>query len=142
MKTSTLFVLSTAALSLALITGCAGGGAGSASASNEAAPGVGEGKQHTVSAAEESTAHGSTPLSGSYTKLWINGMGCPQCVSNIDLQLERQLDASDLRVDLESGIVYANFAKTRPSPDQIAKATEDAGLTLAKIESASTPFAR
>lgn len=142
MKTSTLFVLTTATLSLALITGCAGGGARSASASDEAPSQVGEGKLHTVSAAEQATAHGQTPLSGAYAKLWINGMGCPQCVSNIDLQLDRQLDASDLRVDLESGIVYAHFAKARPSPDQIVKATEDAGLTLAKIESASTPFAR
>lgn len=142
MKTSTMFVLASAALPLALLSGCAGGGTRSTAATNEAAPQVGEGKQHSVSEAELATTRGSSPVAGAYTKLWINGMGCPQCVSNIDLQLERQLDAADLRVDLESGIVYANFAKTRPSPDQIAKATEDAGLTLAKIESAATPFSR
>ena len=141
----TMIATMISASGLMLLAGCAsGGGPGTAGGDSTAstAPRVGEGKHHTVTAAEQATAHGSTPIAGEYAKLWINGMGCPQCVSNIDLQLERQLSASDVKVDLKDGIVYARFAKSRPTPDQINQATEDAGLTLAKVESSATPLSR
>jgi copper chaperone CopZ len=133
-------VLSALFTTLGVISGCGTGGAPSAGSSSSGAPVGREGITHRVSAAEAATAHGSTPIAGEYAKMWVNGMGCPQCVTNIDLQLERQLGASDLKVDLKEGVVYARFAKDRPTPDQISKATDDAGLTLAKMEVSKSPF--
>ncbi len=95
-----------------------------------------EGIEHRVSGADVASTKGATPLETPKVVLWINGMGCPQCVTNVDLQLERIKGAQDIRVDLSSGKVSATFTESpRPTPDRLAKAIDDAGLTLVKIES-------
>lgn len=129
------------------LSGCASGPAASgggpstsrAVAEGRAEPGA-EGLIHRVTEADLATTRGSQPVEGQYVKLWVNGMGCPQCVTNIDFQLERRLSATDVRVDLGEGVVYARFPRTRPTPDQLRNATTDAGLTLVKVVSSSTPI--
>jgi hypothetical protein len=129
------------------LSGCASGpttsGAGAptsrAVAEGRAEPGA-EGLIHRVTEADLATTRGGQPVEGEYVKLWVNGMGCPQCVTNIDFQLERRLSATDVRVDLGEGVVYARFPRTRPTPDQLRNSTSDAGLTLVKVVSSSTPL--
>ncbi len=118
---------------LMVLGGCAGsrgGGGGSAGNPDENAV------VHTVSAADLASTKGTKPVESEEVVLWINGMGCPQCVTNVDLQLERIKGAKDVRVDLANGKVAVRFEKQpRPTPERIAKAVSDAGLTLVKIES-------
>lgn len=114
--------------------GCAGGSS-SATASGGEAGAV----THQASEADRASTHGSSPVQGPYVRLAVNGMGCPQCVTNVDEQLERQLGAKDVRVNLESGIVTARFDRV-PTPDQLNKAIDDAGLTLVKVEASPTPL--
>lgn len=119
---------------LMVLGGCAGsrGGGGGSVAGNPDENAV----MHTVSAADLASAKGTKPVASKDVVLWINGMGCPQCVTNVDLQLERIDGAKDVRVDLANGKVAVRFEKEpRPTPDRIAKAVSDAGLTLVKIES-------
>lgn len=117
------------------LAGCAGsrgGGGGGASAGNPDENAV----THNVSAADIASTKGTKPVASKEVVLWINGMGCPQCVTNVDLQLERINGAKDVRVDLANGKVAVRFEKEpRPTPERIAKAVSDAGLTLVKIES-------
>lgn len=120
---------------LMVLGGCAGsrgGGSGGAVAGNPDENAV----VHTVSAAELASTKGTKPVESEEVVLWINGMGCPQCVTNVDLQLERIDGAKDVRVDLANGKVAVRFVRQpRPTPERIAKAVSDAGLTLVKIES-------
>ncbi len=113
-------------------TGSRGGGRGGAVAGNPEENAV----MHSVTAADLASTKGTKPVASKDVVLWINGMGCPQCVTNVDLQLERIDGAKDVRVDLANGKVAVRFEKDpRPTPDRIAKAVSDAGLTLVKIES-------
>ncbi|CAN5857069.1 hypothetical protein BH11PLA1_BH11PLA1_20650 [soil metagenome] len=90
---------------------------------------------HVVSPADLATAHSTAAIPTENVTLWINGMGCPQCVTNVDLQLERIRGAKDVRVDLGSGKVTARFVETpRPSPQDLFQAVDNAGLTLVKVE--------
>lgn len=134
--------LALGSITLSLLGACAGGGearvGGASPSTTVQAGGEPEGIYHSVTEADKATTRGGTPIAGSYSKLWINGMGCPQCVTNVDLQLERQFKATDIRVDLESGIVYAHFPAKRPTPDQLTSAVTDAGVTLVKVESAES----
>ncbi len=118
--------------SMLFLSGCAASsGAGSAKASKE------EGIKHRVSESDIASTKGATPIASPKIALWINGMGCPQCVTNVDLQLERIKGTKDIRVDLANGKVYATFTESPlPTPDRLSKAIDDAGLTLVKIEPA------
>ncbi|MBL0871571.1 MAG: heavy-metal-associated domain-containing protein [Phycisphaerales bacterium] len=122
---------------LMVLGGCAGSRAGGSGGGGSVAGNPDENAvMHTVTAADLASAKGSTPVASKDVVLWINGMGCPQCVTNVDLQLERIDGAKDVRVDLANGKVAVRFEKEpRPTPDRIAKAVSDAGLTLVKIES-------
>lgn len=125
--------ITTALSSLILAVSLAGCASGGARVQTEE-----EGIRHNVTDKDLASTRGSTPVPSADVVLWINGMGCPQCVTNVDLQLERIDGAKDIRVDLAAGKVYAKFTKQpRPTPDRIAKAIDDAGLTLVKIEAKS-----
>ncbi len=146
-RVSTAVLLLGGAVMLLHLSGCAAGSAASGSgastsravAEGRAEPGA-EGLIHRVTPADLATTRGGQPVEGEYVKLWVNGMGCPQCVTNIDFQLERRLSATDVRVDLGEGVVYARFPRTRPTPDQLRSSTTDAGLTLVKVQSSSNPL--
>lgn len=90
---------------------------------------------HQVSEADKATAHGATPIASDKAVLWVNGLGCPQCASNIDLQLLKVKGVKGVRVDLGAGKVAVDLTgSARPSPDQLAKAVDRAGFTLVKVE--------
>jgi copper chaperone CopZ len=121
-------------LAAALAVGLAGCATGSDTADSPAAFEPGS-VVHSVSASDRAAAQSADPIAADSATLWINGMGCPQCVTNIDLQLERQFNAKDIRVDLAEGKVRATFPTKRPSPKDLARATKDAGLTLVRVAS-------
>lgn len=89
---------------------------------------------HTYTPVEYTAAHDEAPLKAASATLFVNGMGCPLCVSNVDKQLVRVSGVQSVKVDLGAGTVDVGLAgKTKPSAAALAKAVDDAGLTLVKI---------
>lgn len=75
------------------------------------------------------------PIRADSATLYVNGLGCPLCATNVDKQIERIAGVSVLSVDLSEGIVRVAMAgKGRPSPHDFHAAVEDAGFTLVRIE--------
>jgi copper chaperone CopZ len=90
---------------------------------------------HQTTAADIAMTKSTEPLSTTVATLYVNGMGCPLCATNIDLQLERVKGVQTVNVDLGVGKVDLTLGgKERPSPARLARAVEDAGFTLVKIE--------
>lgn len=119
-----------------VLGGCAsssGGGGGSARA--ERAPDADEkAVVHSYTPTEYAAAHADAPLAASSATLFVNGMGCPLCVTNVDKQLVRVTGVQTVKVDLGAGTVDVGLSgKTKPTAAALAKAVDDAGLTLVKI---------
>lgn len=91
---------------------------------------------HEVSAADIASAKSTAPIAGDRATLYVNGLGCPLCASNIDRQLERVKGVDTVAVDLSVGKVDIAFkpGAERPSPARLGEAVEDAGFTLVKVE--------
>ncbi len=100
----------------------------------------------TRSDAELGTAGGSSgaapalladasPVSGSGSVLWVKGMSCPKCVSNVDLQLKRLPGVDGVAINMGLGTVTVRYAGAeRPTKRQLAEAVDNAALTLFRIE--------
>lgn len=66
--------------------------------------------------------------------LWIEGMGCPMCATNVEYELEELGGVADARINLKLGTAYVTLAgATRPTREELATAVADSGLTLSKI---------
>ncbi|MDP1662934.1 MAG: heavy metal-associated domain-containing protein [Phycisphaerales bacterium] len=122
----------------ALLAGCAGsGGATTSSAANAdqpAAPGAAVTAAHTVSAADTVRLSDTAPLQSDRVRLYVNGMGCPLCVTNVDKQLGRISGVRSATVNLGTGTVDVElYSKNRPSPAQLNKALSG-DVTLVKVE--------
>ncbi len=122
------------ALSVALlialpVAGCSSGGQG-AEAEYEENP-----INHVATEADLAATRSKEPLKGEAATLWVNGLGCPLCATNIDMQLHRVKGIANTNVDLSTGKVDLVFVGAdRPSPQRLADAVADAGFTLVKIE--------
>ncbi|MDX2114727.1 MAG: heavy metal-associated domain-containing protein [Planctomycetota bacterium] len=129
-----LIAASAALLSLAACASSTGPAA--ADSANAAQPAYEEGAiVHTVSEADLAYARSTDPITANHAVLWVNGLGCPQCASNIDLQLDRITGVQNIKVDLSTGRVNVDlFGVARPSPARLAQAVDRAGFTLVKIE--------
>jgi copper chaperone CopZ len=91
---------------------------------------------HHVSDADVAATMSTQPLTGSMATLYVNGLGCPLCATNIDLQLKRVNGVEVTKVDLSTGKVdLAMIGPSKPSPKRLHDAVADAGFTLVKIES-------
>ena len=120
-------------VALALSAGCSTGGSGSAAAEPQYEEGA---VVHQTAQADLDQLKSKEPLSASRADLWVNGMGCPLCATNIDMQLKRVKGVSEAKVDLGAGKVSIELAgENKPSPARLADAVADAGFTLVKIES-------
>lgn len=75
------------------------------------------------------------PLDAKWVTLYVNGLGCPLCASNIDKQLENVPDVEWMYVDLGHGVVQMKLADggRKPSPMLLNDTVLDAGFTLVKI---------
>lgn len=118
-------------ISIALVAGVMSGcGANKANGTEENAV------VHTATPEQRAAAKDTTPIAADKVTLFVNGLGCPQCATNIDLQLKRIRGIDTAYVDLGSGTVLLDLRPggTHPSPARLASAVEDAGFTLVKIE--------
>lgn len=98
---------------------------------------------HEVRPEDKEFARSKTPLQGDSALLYVNGMGCPLCASNLDLQLERVKGVKKINVDLGVGTAQITFEGTaRPSPFELYNAVEDAGFTLVKVQPSVTGGAK
>ncbi|MFN0010308.1 MAG: heavy-metal-associated domain-containing protein [Phycisphaerales bacterium] len=89
---------------------------------------------HAATAADMAQAKDPAPLAATSVTLFVNGMGCPLCVTNVDKQLERVKGVETVKVDLGAGTVDVGLGgKTKPSGAALAEAVDNAGLTLVKI---------
>lgn len=93
--------------------------------------------EHHVSAEDIAYAKSKSPIESDGVLLYVNGMGCPLCASNIDKQLVRIAGVKTVKVDLGQGHVALGLAPgaKHPSPHTLGEAVEDAGFTLVKVES-------
>lgn len=77
----------------------------------------------------------ATPIDASGARLAVFGMSCPKCVSNVDLTLKRLPGVATVAINMRDGIVDVGFTDgAGPSPRELARAVDDAGLTLTRIE--------
>lgn len=71
------------------------------------------------------------PISESSVVVAVSGLACPKCASNVDQQLERLPGVQVRNVDMKLGLVSVDFGSApHPTPAQLAKAVDDAGLTF------------
>ena len=76
-----------------------------------------------------------TPLKADKAALVVNGLGCPQCASQVDVQLVRLKGVTHANVDLSTGVVTISMSgDKRPSPHQLKEAVLDAGFTLVRVQ--------
>ena len=77
----------------------------------------------------------TTPVATSPAVLHVKGMSCPKCVTNVDIQLARIPGVRKSSIDMASGIVTVDFDPAKGvTRGALAKAVDDSGLTLARIE--------
>lgn len=132
---------------LTLVGGCASSGGHSSSkhhASADASPagtsatqaaGSEEGIVHVATAEQTAATHSRKPITASTAVLYVNGLGCPLCATNIDKQLMRVDGVSAAQVNLGNGTVaIALTGVKRPSAHDISESVLDAGFTLVRIE--------
>lgn len=95
----------------------------------------GQDATYTATPEEAKLVASAEPLAAGPVKLYMNGLACPLCATNIDQQLGDLPGIQNIKVDLKTGIVTAAIVgDQRPAPKQIAAAADQAGVTLVKIE--------
>ncbi len=93
---------------------------------------------HHVSQADMDAAHAETAVAGKRAVLWVNGLGCPLCATNIDLLLAKVKGVSNVKVDLSTGKVSLDIDQAKPpTAARLADAVHDSGFTLVKIETSN-----
>ena len=79
--------------------------------------------------------NGEAMPSGPAATMWIKGMSCPFCATNLEDQLHRIPGVGQVVIDLGTGrVMVALDAANPPSKDQLAKAIDDSGFTLDGID--------
>jgi copper chaperone CopZ len=95
----------------------------------------GDGVVHAATASERVAATSREPIRADHVTLYVNGLSCPLCATNVDRQLERLPGVGNVNVDFSSGEITLTLSgERRPSPHQIGEAVADAGFTLVKLE--------
>jgi copper chaperone CopZ len=91
--------------------------------------------QHAPTEADSAALLDKKPIDTRWATLYVNGLGCPQCATNIDLTLAKTGGVSWMYVDLGHGVVQMQLdqAGKRPSPFELKNKVADAGFTLVKI---------
>lgn len=91
---------------------------------------------YTVTPADVEALKSTEPLAANRSTLYVNGLSCPLCATNIDLQLMRVRGVTATSVDLSTGkIIIDTPGGTKPSPNMLNRAVTDAGATLVRIQS-------
>jgi copper chaperone CopZ len=75
------------------------------------------------------------PMDGDGAEIDVAGLSCPQCASNVDLQLLRVPGVAKVEVDLGLGQIDVTFANgPHPSRRALAQAVVDSGFTVLMID--------
>lgn len=92
--------------------------------------------QHNPTDADKTHLGSTEPITAKWATLYVNGMGCPLCATNIDKQLERIAGVAWMYIDLGHGVVQMKLSDqgARPSPKALAESVTDAGFSLIKIK--------
>lgn len=116
------------------VAGCASTPAttGTGDAAAQAEPG--EGVVHTATEAERTYLTSKQPIDAEQVTLAVNGLSCPLCASNVDKQLEGVRGVEKIKIDFAAGVIDLGLSEPRPSPAMLARAIDQAGFTLIKIE--------
>ena len=73
--------------------------------------------------------------SGPVATMWVKGMACPFCATNLEGQLEKVKGVERITIDLGTGKVVMVLDPTTPATKEaIAKAVDNSGFTLDRIE--------
>lgn len=90
---------------------------------------------HQASPAEMAAANSKAPIAADKALLYVNGLGCPLCASNIDAVLNKVPGVMWSKVDLAQGTVQVALGGPQhPSPHALGEAVADAGFTLVKVD--------
>lgn len=105
----------------------AGGCASSASTRSDATPLQGDGVELSLMDA--------TPIEADRAVLYVEGLSCPACATNVDHQLMEVDGVRLVEVNLGDGTVTLSLGGAkRPSRALLAQAIHDSGFTLRRIE--------
>lgn len=75
------------------------------------------------------------PIAAEAATISVLGLGCPQCATNIDLQLKRVPGVAAVAVDLGQGRVDVDFLPGHhPSVLELASAVRDSGFTVTAVK--------
>lgn len=81
------------------------------------------------------SADGPVPDDGPAVTLWVKGMSCPLCASNVEKQLLRVSGVTRVRIDLGSGAVRVALRPgANPSEAELRAAVRASGFTLDRID--------
>lgn len=77
----------------------------------------------------------ATPMTTKGATLTVLGLSCPNCATNIDLNLKELPNVQQVYVNLDTGMVDVDFrdADPRPSPLQLATAVRNSGFTIVAV---------
>lgn len=90
--------------------------------------------EHAATEQDRAALLQTEPLKGGKATLYVNGLGCPLCATNIDKQLLRLTGVLAASVDLGNGTVEVTLGKgAKPSAHDLSESVADAGFTLVKI---------
>lgn len=75
------------------------------------------------------------PIQSATITMWVQGLGCPQCATNVDKQLKRIPGVEKVKVDLGDGRVVVHRNTSQPlTRAELAQAIRDSGFTLVRME--------
>lgn len=75
------------------------------------------------------------PIEADSATLYVEGLSCPACATNVDHQLKRVGGVRAVMVNLGDGTVSLSLGGgARPSRADLSRAIHDSGFTLRRIE--------
>ncbi|GMR08615.1 MAG: hypothetical protein BMS9Abin26_1621 [Gammaproteobacteria bacterium] len=67
---------------------------------------------------------------GTHYEMRVDGLACPFCAYGVEKKLKKVEGTSDIKVDLDKGLVSVNMAEGRElTEEQMKKLFQDAGFT-------------
>jgi copper chaperone len=93
-------------------------------------------QNHSGAMNQSGSSTGASAQADTHTAvITVHGMGCPQCANNVDSQLMKVQGVESVKIDMGSGKVLAKLTPNHhPTRDQLAKAIDETGFTLVKID--------
>lgn len=121
--------------SAGVLASCASSGSGSGAAPSDAGVHVHANGAADAAEAVDLAMLDETPIAADKATLYVEGLSCPACATNVDHQLKDVQGVRFVEVDLGDGTVDLTLGgSVRPSRATLARAIHDSGFTLRRIE--------